>query len=81
MKKENTLEILKTEKELAMRKLEDKITSVKRSLNNLELMIKNDNQCLFASEGLQGNTIDIDIYLNQVITFNRAIELLEEQDQ
>jgi len=76
----NHLMILEVEKERAEIQLKDQLSSIRRMIDNLELKLENgDHTHLYTSDGLQGNGGNIDIYLNQLVTYNRAIELFKKQ--
>lgn len=70
--------VLETEREQVKRRLEAQISTIRSTLDYLENKLKN-NQELYISDGLQGNGGNIDIYLAQLIAYNRGIEILERQ--
>lgn len=79
MTEENrNLMILKTEREQAKIKLENQIASICNTLKNLESKLINDEP-LYVSDGLQGNANNVDIYVSQLATYDRAIELFNRQ--
>ncbi|KQU12130.1 hypothetical protein ASG46_06215 [Bacillus sp. Leaf49] len=76
MTKENkNLVMLEAEREIAKNRLQEQIIIIKRTLDNLEFKLKKDDKYLFSADGLMDNSIDI--YLNQVVAYDRAIELLK----
>lgn len=78
MTKENrNLDMLEAERKIAKNRLQEQIISIKRTLDDLEFKLKKDDRYLFSSDGLMGNSIDI--YLNQVVAYDRAIELMKSE--
>ncbi|WP_024428213.1 hypothetical protein [Bacillus safensis] len=80
MTKENrNLDMLEAERKIAKNRLQEQIISIKRTLDDLEFKLKKDDRYLFSSDGLMGNSNSIDIYLNQVVAYDRAIELMKSE--
>ncbi|MGG1147000.1 hypothetical protein [Bacillus wiedmannii] len=72
----NQLIMLEAEKRQAEMRLKDQIKSIRYTLDNLESKLSK-NERLYESDGLQGNATNIDIYLNKMVAFERAIELFK----
>ncbi|MEV9652451.1 hypothetical protein [Bacillus aerius] len=76
-KEYRSLDMLEAERKIAKNRLQEEIISIKRTLDDLEFKLKKDDRYLFSSDGLMGNNIDI--YLNQVVAYDRAIELMKSE--
>lgn len=72
-----TLINLKTQQEIAKKNLQTQISRIRRIIDNLENNLEREDFHLSSSDGLQVNSSSIDIYLNQYISYSRAIELFE----
>lgn len=72
---DNNLMVLEVEAGQIQLRLKEKIRSIRYTLDNLESKL-NNNEKLYESDGLQGNTTDIDVYLAKLVSYERAIKLL-----
>lgn len=79
MDESRNLLILKTEQEQTKNRLKDQISIARNIIDNLDKNLEKGNIHLSSSDGLAGNSSSIDIYLNQYISYTRAIELFERE--
>lgn len=71
--KNNHLTILEIEKNQAEQRLKQQINTVRVIVDNLDLRMQKGEE-LFDSDGLQGNGVYLDSYLNKVVAYQRSIE-------
>ncbi|MEC4033173.1 hypothetical protein [Bacillus subtilis] len=69
----NNLMILEAEKERAELRLKEQIKSIRNALDNLEYKL-NNNYSLYNSDGLQGNGVCLDVYLNKLVVYEEAVK-------
>ncbi|MCY7767097.1 hypothetical protein MOC02_07900 [Bacillus inaquosorum] len=69
----NNLMILEAEKERAELRLKEQIKSIRNALESLEYKL-NNNQSLYASDGIQGNGVYLDAYLSKLVAYEDAIK-------
>lgn len=67
------LMVLESEKTQAEIRLKDQIRSIRNTLDNLESKLESGD-LLYESDGLQGNGVYIDSYLNKLVAYQRSIE-------
>ena len=72
----NHLLVLQVEKEAVERQLKEKIKSLRYTLDNLEAKLDNKEK-IYGSEGLQGDAVYLDVAVNRIATYDRAIDKLE----
>lgn len=73
---ENTITILEAEKLQIGIRLNEQIKSIRNTLDSIESKLSN-NEKIYDSDGFQGNSTQIDIYLTKFVAYERAIYLIK----